>query len=275
MTSLRTEDWIPFLHRLAFAADAVAMRYFRSSGLAVIKKADGSPVTYADMEIEREVVALAKMLVPGIGILGEEYGTEPATGNTRLIVDPVDATSNFIRGNPVFATLLAVEVSDAVVAGMASAPALGQRWWASRGNGAYRDGQPIRVSSRSRLDTSRLYHGTPMGTAAVARYPGLSSLLQTTRSDIAVGDFLQHLRVAEGAGEAAIDLEVEPWDVAALKIIVEEAGGKATAADGSNTIDAGTLVSTNGLLHREILSYFEPGATIAATPTCPGVSVSA
>jgi histidinol-phosphatase len=265
MPAFRTEDWIPLLHHLAHAADGVAMRHFGSPALSVTRKVDGSPATNADLEIERNAVTLARTLVPGIGVLGEEYGVQPGCGDTRLIVDPIDATYNFIRGNPVFATLLAVEVGGHLIAGLVSAPALRQRWWASRGNGAFRDGQRLHVSARGRLGESRLYHGTPTASRALARYPGMTALLHDSRSAIDVGDFLQHMRVAEGAAEAAIDLEVEPWDVAALRIIVEEAGGTATAVDGSDRLDAGTLLSTNGRIHRDVLSYFEPAFTDTAT----------
>lgn len=248
-------DWIELLHWLAHRADEVALKHFRSPGLAAQRKDDGSLVTPADLEIEREVVALAQALAPGIGVLGEEYGSLPGTGDVRLILDPIDATANFIQGNPIFATLLAVEVGRHIVAGMASAPALRHRWWASRGHGAFRDGTSLRVSDCVRLSECRLFHGTPTDPATLARYPGTSALLRATRADLETGDFLQHLRVAEGRGEAAIDLDVEVWDIAALKIIVEEAGGMATAADGSDRIDAGTLVSTNGRVHEAVLAF--------------------
>jgi len=246
------------------------MRHFRTPDLSLVHKADGSPVTEADREIERSVEGLLLESAPGLGILGEEYGERPGTGTARLIIDPIDATLNFIRGDPVFATLLAIEVNREIVAGMVTAPALRQRWWATRGSGAYRDGKPIRVSEHSTLRESRIFHGTPTTSRALARYPGITKLLHDVRSESEVGDFLQHVRVAEGAGEAAVDLDVEPWDIAALKIIVEEAGGIATAADGSKRLDGGTLVSTNGRIHSTVLSYLQrSSADMVTSPHSP------
>jgi len=255
MSPERPENWIALLHVLADCADAIALRRFRCPGLAAVRKEDGSPVTQADLEIEREVVARTQVLAPGLAVLGEEYGVRPGTGEARLILDPIDATANFVQGSPVFATLLAIQVGHRIIAGMASAPALHHRWWASQGNGAFRDGEPLRVSDRLRLADCRLFHGTPTEPATLARYPAVPALLRATKPDRETGDFLQHLRVAEGRGEVAVDLDVEPWDVAALKIIVEEAGGRATAADGSDRIDAGTLVCTNGRVHEAVLTF--------------------
>lgn len=260
MSPLRPEAWIEFLQRLADRADAVSMRHFRSPALAIHRKSDGSPVTDADIEVERDVVQLARELAPGIGILGEELGALAGTAGERLIIDPIDATENFLRGDPVFATLLAVECRGRVVAGLVSAPALQRRWWAAKGGGAWRDGDRIRVSARSTLSECRLFHGTRSSTDSCANFPGLAALIRSTRADLAVGDFLQHVLVAEGLGDAAIDLELEPWDIAALQIIVEEAGGCVTAVDGGPALDGGTLVSTNGHLHSQVLAYLWPAS---------------
>ena len=261
MFPTRSQEWIALLQRLADRADSVAMRHFRSASLSVVRKPDGSPVTVADLEIECEVDALLRQSVPELGILGEEYGERAGSGTARLIIDPIDATLNFIRGNPVFATLLAVEVQGEVVAGLVSAPALPGRWWAARGGGAWQDGRVIRVSDRDQLAACRLSWGTPADEAVRSRYPGLDALARATRANCEVGDFLQHLRVAEGLGEIAIDFGVAPWDIAALQVIVEEAGGTATAADGRRTLHGGTLVTTNGRVHDRVLAYLhaQPG----------------
>jgi histidinol-phosphatase len=272
MFPTRPQEWIALLQRLADRADAIAMRYFRAPSLAVVRKPDGSPVTAADQEIEREVETLARQSAPELSILGEEYGERSGSGTARLIVDPIDATLNFIRGDPVFATLLAIEEYGEVVAGLVSAPALPGRWWAARGGGAWRDGRAIRVSDRDELTACRLFCGTPADEAVRSRYPGLEDLLRATRPNREFGDFLQHLRVAEGLGEIAIDLEVAPWDIAALQVIVEEAGGSATSADGRHTLHAGTLVTTNGLIHHRVLAFLdgEPTHAVRAVPldTC-------
>jgi histidinol-phosphatase len=263
MVPTRSQEWIALLQRLADRADGIAMRYFRSPALSVVRKPDGSPVTVADLEIERDVEALLRESAPELGILGEEYGERPGVGAARLIIDPIDATLNFVHGNPVFATLLAVEMQGEIVAGLVSAPALPGRWWAARGGGAWRDGRSIRVSGRDEFAACRLFCGTPADAAVFARYPGLDGLLRATRPNHDVGDFLQHLRVAEGLGEIAIDLEVAPWDIAALQIIVEEAGGAATAADGRHTLHDGTLVTTNGHIHDRVLAFLERKPTQA------------
>ncbi|MBL8540766.1 MAG: histidinol-phosphatase [Betaproteobacteria bacterium] len=252
----RPHEWIALLQRLADRADAVALRHFRVPSLAVFHKTDRSPVTEADREIEREIRALAHETAPTLGLLGEEYGELPGASGVRLIVDPIDATLNFVRGDPVFATLLAVEVYGQVVAGLVSAPALLGRWWAARGAGAWRDGCPIRVSARRELAGCRLFCGTPADEVARARYP-LEPLLAATHPVQGVGDFLQHLWVAEGRGEIAIDLDVAPWDIAALQIIVEEAGGTATTLDGRHTLSGGTLLTTNGWVHAAALTCLE------------------
>ena len=266
MLPTRSQDWIALLQKLADRADGVTMRHFGSPALAIIRKPDGSPVTEADLEVEREVETLVRELAPGLGVLGEEYGDRPGTGAARVIIDPIDATLNFIRGDPVFATLLAVQVEGEVVAGLASAPAMRRRWWAARGCGAWRDGQPTHVSNCGELAAARLFCGTPSDATMRRCYAGFGALLRATHPEPEVGDFLQHLRVAEGLGEIAIDLEVAPWDIAALKIIVEEAGGSATAADGRGTLHGGTLVSTNGRLHSRVLSFLEREPAQAARP---------
>ncbi len=257
MLTDRRHEWIALLQRLADRADAVALRHFRAPSLAVYNKADGSPVTEADREIEREVRALIHESAPTLGLLGEEYGELPGSCGARLIVDPIDATLNFVRGDPVFATLLAIEVQGEVVAGLVSAPALPGRWWAARGIGAWRDGRAIRVSGRREIAECRLFCGTPADDAARARH-FLDELLRVTHPVRGVGDFLQHLWVAEGRGEIAIDLDVAPWDIAALQIIVEEAGGAATTLDGRHTLDGGTLLTSNGFVHESVLACLKP-----------------
>ncbi len=274
MLPTRSGEWIALLQRLADRADAVAMRHFRTPWLAVVRKRDGSPVTAADHEIEREIAALVRQSVPELGILGEEYGERPGSGMARLIVDPIDATLNFIRGDAVFATLLAIEVAGEVVAGLVSAPALPGRWWAARGAGAWRDGHPIHVSGCDELAACRLICGTPADHLVRSRYPGFEALVRVTRPNREVGDFLQHLWVAEGRGEIAVDLELAAWDIAALQVIVEEAGGTATALDGRRTLHGGALVTSNGRVHDEVLAFLAAspapalhgGRAVAANP---------
>lgn len=244
-------DWLPILHEIADRADAIALRLFRMKGLRVDTKADQSPVTEADQAIESTARALARERHTELGLLGEEQG-EVGPTETRLIIDPIDGTRNFVRGIPIFATLLAIEAHGEVVAGVASAPALGARWHAARDCGAFREGRRLQVSRVRALDRALLFHGN-LGPGEAGPAPGLLRLIGRVERTRGFGDFYQHVLVAEGAGEIAIDPVVKPWDVAALQLIVEEAGGRATALGGERSIYASSLVSSNGPLHEAVL----------------------
>jgi histidinol-phosphatase len=212
-------------------------------------------VTLADREIE---AAARKQLAerhPELGILGEELGEAEGRTNTRLVIDPIDATFNFVRGIPVFATLLAIESAGEVVAGLVSAPALHTRWHAARGAGAFEGKRPLRVSGVRELANAQLMHGSLAGYEGVRTPPGLTALAKVTHRQRGFGDFWQHCLVAAGSGEIAVDPIVHPWDIAALQVIVEEAGGRATSLSGERSIYAGSLVSTNGLLHEAALAH--------------------
>jgi histidinol-phosphatase len=245
-------DWVALLHELADAADRIALRHFRAASLAVEAKADASPVTVADRGIEAALRALVRERRPGLAVLGEEEG-ETGSAELRLIIDPIDGTRNFVRGVPIFATLLAVEAAGAVVAGLVSAPALGQRWHAARGAGAWNGGRRLAVSTVSRLDRAHLFHGSLGGTGEGNPLPGLLPLANRVERTRGFGDFYQHVLVAEGAGEIAVDPTMQPWDIAALQVLVEEAGGRTTSLAGETTIYGGSLVSTNGPLHAAVL----------------------
>jgi len=243
-------DWLPFLTELADRADELSRRWFRAAGLRVAEKSDLSPVTEADQAIEAMARRLVRENHP-------ELGEAPGTAGTRLIIDPIDGTRNFVRGIPVFATLVAIETRGEVVAGVASAPALGARWHAARGSGAFRDGQRIRVSRIASLEHATLFHGN-LGPGEAGPPPGIADLIARVERTRGFGDFYQHMLVAEGAGEAAIDPVVQPWDIAALQVIVEEAGGRATALSGERSIRAKSLLTSNGLLQDSILAILRP-----------------
>src|SRR5208282_4122021 len=200
-------------------------------------------------------------------VVGEETTneapTEPArNGRARMIIDPIDGTEEFSRGIPTFGTLIGIEENGEIVAGMASAPELGRgtRWWAYRGEGAYRNGRRIRVSKVARLADAMVFTtgtGPSKDTDVRAKIRRLADAALSSRS---MGGFWQHMLVAEGAVDAALDWVSKPWDLAPLGLIVEEAGGKATTIDGERTIYKGRFVSTNGLLHEEVLKLFRRGA---------------
>lgn len=253
-SSADARSWLPLLHELADRADALALRYFRSGDLRVTTKADASPVTLADREIEATVRAVVGRRHPEVGILGEEEGETGSSDGLRLILDPIDGTRNFLRGIPVFATLLALEREGEVVAGLASAPALGVRWHAARGAGAFCGDRRLRVSGVNTLADAQLFHGSIGGHGEGNPLPTLGALAAQVDRTRGFGDFYQHLLVAEGAGEIAVDPTVKAWDVAAPLVIVEEAGGRCTTLDGRRSIHGGSLVTTNGPLHAAVLS---------------------
>lgn len=251
---MQATDWLPFLVEIADRADEIALRLFRSADLHVQEKADRSLVSAADQEIEAAARKLLAERHPELGILGEELGESEGRVETRLVIDPIDATFNFVRGVPVFATLLAIEQGREVVAGLVSAPALATRWSAARGAGAFEGRRRLRVSGVRELAHAQLFHGSLAGYEGVATPPGLVELARATHRQRGFGDFWQHCLVAAGSGEIAIDPIVRAWDIAALQVIVEEAGGRATTRSGERSIYGGSLVSSNGLLHEAALA---------------------
>ena len=250
------------LEDIAKDADAIAMKYFRVDGMRVERKGDGTPVTLADRAVEE--MARAKVAASGLvlDVLGEEMSASeernPRTSKRpRLIIDPIDGTEEFSRGIPTFGTLLGIECDGEIVAGMASAPGLGSRWWAYRGDGAYRNGKRIHVSNVARLSESMVFTtGTGPSKDKLAQEK-IRRLPDSARSGRALGGFWQHMLVAEGATEAALDWTSKPWDLAPLGIIVEEAGGRSTNVSGERTIYTGNFLSTNGKIHEEVLRLLQ------------------
>jgi histidinol-phosphatase len=229
--------------RLADAADAISFGRFKP-GLAFETKADLTPVTEADRAVETEIRAILADARPDDAILGEEEGTT-GRGERRWIVDPIDGTRNYARGIPVWATLVAIEESGVVTMGVVSAPALGRRWWAERERGAFANGDRIAVSSVSRIEDAVLSftYEDPI--------PDLAGRAWHARG---FGDFWAHMLVAEGAVDGAVDaIGVNEWDLAAVQVIVEEAGGRFSDFSGVSRIDGRSAVSSNGLLHDELL----------------------
>jgi histidinol-phosphatase len=237
------------------AADGLTLPALRRPDLAVETKADRSPVTEVDRAVEAAIRRLVSEDRPGDAVLGEEMGTSGG-GARRWVVDPIDGTVNFIRGAPVWATLLALQVDGEVVVGMVSAPALGRRWWAERGAGAFtswngQPAQPLRTSSVGTLGEAAV----STGCVSHYRHPGVYlGIAIKAKHDRGFGDFWQHMLVAEGALEAALEPVCSLWDLAALQVIVEEAGGKLTDFSGARSLDSGNGLSSNGLVHEEILS---------------------
>jgi|SRR5208283_4895001 len=248
------------LNEIVNEADSMAMGYFRGGALGAERKSDGSVVTQADKLVEQMAIAKVKASGLPMDVVGEETSGEvpkgPATnGRARMIIDPIDGTEEFTRGIPTFGTLIGIEEDAEIVAGMVSAPALeeGSRWWAYRGEGAWRAGRRLQVSRIGRLSESMIFTtGTGPIKDADAR-ERMRRVADASRNSRSMGGFWQHMLVAEGAIECAVDWLSKPWDLSPLGIIVEEAGGKSTTIDGERTIYKGRFVSSNGLVHEEVL----------------------
>ena len=244
---------------LADAADAITMRHYQSATLSVRTKTDTTPVSEADEAVERMIRERLSAERPDDGIVGEEFGTSGATSR-RWILDPIDGTKNYVRGIPVWGTLIGIEENGRIAAGVISAPAMGRRWWASRGEGAFvRALGMTRAIRASAIDTLEEAHLTYDSVTDFDLHGGavrfLSLMRRCTRSR-GFGDFWAHMLVAEGAVEIAIEPSVAIWDMAPVQIIVEEAGGRFTDMAGNARIDGGSAVSTNGLVHDAVLEYF-------------------
>lgn len=245
------DDLLGFAAELADAADALTLGGFGGS-LSVATKADGSPVTETDRAVEVALRERISATYPGHAILGEEQGgaIDPAT--PTWVLDPIDATANYLRGVPVFATLISVVEGGRARIGVASAPAMRERWEAAEGQGARRNGEPVGVSAVGSMEQAHVLHG---GLDWFRQSPALWDLLGRL-SDACwrtrgFGDFWMHLLVAGGMGDVALERDLKPWDIAALECIVTEAGGRLTAWDGRSALadPHGAVLSTNGLLH--------------------------
>jgi len=257
-----TIEWLTLLHDVADQADDIALHLFRAKDLRIEEKSDCSPVTEADRAIEERARAVISRRCSGVAVFGEEFGETAESSEVRLIIDPIDATRNFVRGIPIFATLLAIEVDREVVAGVVSAPAMGLRWSAQRGRGAHSGSRLLRTSKVGALAEAQLFHSNIGGIGEPGAPEGLLGLMNRVERTRGFGDFYQHVLVAEGAGEIAIDPIVKPWDIAPLQVIVEEAGGCATTLEGERTIYGGSLVTSNGMLHEETLHLLASSAQI-------------
>ena len=240
---------------LADIADRISAARFRASDLVVSTKPDRTPVTEADKAVEAALRDKLAVERPDHAILGEEEGVTGATDATsRWIIDPIDGTANYLRGVPVWATLIALEQDGELVVGVVSAPAMQQRWWAGRGEGAFANGEPIRVSKVSQIEDAHLCsdgfdswerHG------GADKFMGLVRRVWRTRG---FGDFWQHMLVADGSVDIAVEPAVNLWDLAAIQVIVEEAGGRFTDLKGERRADGGNCCSSNGLLHDDVLA---------------------
>jgi histidinol-phosphatase len=240
---------------LADAADAVTLPRYRAADLDIQRKADASEVTDADKGAEAAMRAVLAHERPDHAVLGEEEGLigDPASPS-RWILDPIDGTASFVRGLPIWGTLIALEHEGEVVVGVASAPALGRRWWAAKGLGAFDFDGPLRVSAIDSLDDAHLGHASISSWRKYGRGPQFDALAHRVWRSRGVGDFWMHVLVAEGVFDLAAEPVVSLWDLAAVKVIVEEAGGRFTDLSGEARADGGSALSTNGVLHDAALA---------------------
>jgi len=267
-------DDLALAFRLADEADAIALARFRALDLVIETKPDLTPVSDADRAVERALRDTLTRERPDDAVLGEEFGV---TGDAvrRWVLDPIDGTKNYVRGVPVWATLIALVIDsgsdpeagadvfrdDEVVLGMVSAPALGMRWWATRGGGAF---SGHHLSDARRLTASRVASVTDCSVSfsdwhdpawqTSGRRAGFHHLLEQAWRTRAYGDFWSHLLVAEGAVDIAVEPQLSAWDMAALVPIVREAGGRISALDGSPAMTGGNALSTNGIVHDQVLA---------------------
>lgn len=258
-----TSDDLLLARRLADVADAITVERFLAVDLRVDDKPDLTPVSDADLAVEtalREVLSAER---PGDDVLGEEFGGTASFSGRQWVIDPIDGTKSFVRGVPIWASLIALLIDGVPVVGVVSAPALGRRWWAASGLGAFASvdgGEPRRLS----VSTVRSPGSASLGFSSLSGWKdaGLrESFLDLTDEVWRVrgyGDFLSYCFVAEGAVDIAVEPEVSLWDLAPLDILVREAGGRFGGLDGTPGPHAGSAVATNGLLHDHVLGALRP-----------------
>lgn len=258
-------DDLRLAHVLADAADAATMARFKALDLKVETKPDLTPVTEADKAAEEVIRGQLGRARPRDAVLGEEFGSDGG-GIRRWIVDPIDGTKNYVRGVPVWATLIALAVrgegGDEVVVGVVSAPALSRRWWATKGGGAYTgrslsSATRMRVSRVGRLEDASFAYSSLGGWEDQGRLDGFLDLTRTCWRTRGYGDFWPYMMVAEGSVDICAEPELNLWDMAANDVIVREAGGTFTSLDGEPGPYGGNAAASNGLLHKDLLAYLE------------------
>lgn len=258
-----TETDLQFALALADLADGVTRARFGALDLRIDTKPDLTPVTDADRAVESQLRQTIADRRPADNVMGEEFGGEASWHGRQWIIDPIDGTKNFVRGVPVWASLIALLHDGVPTVGVVSAPALQRRWWAAHGQGAFAEvsGAPPRrlsVSAVAEMNSASLSFSSLTGWAELGlrgRFIDLTDAVWRVR---AYGDFLSYCLLAEGAVDIAAEPEVSVWDLAALDILVREAGGRFTSLDGTAGPHGGSAVATNGLLHQQVLDRLRP-----------------
>ena len=259
MTDYTLSDDLSLALKLAGDADLISLDRFSSLDLVVTTKPDRTPVTDADQAVERSIRAGIEAARPKDSILGEEYG-EQGSGSRQWIIDPIDGTANFMRGVPIWATLIALAIDGVPVVGVVSSPALGKRWWAATGHGAFgqvHGEEPVKlqVSGVSDLADTSISYNNAKGWDAAGKLDELIALQRAVWKATAIGDAWAYMLVAEGHMEAAGEWDMKPYDIAALMPIVQEAGGRFTSLEGEDGPWKGSAFASNGRVHDTLLGY--------------------
>lgn len=257
MSSSRTD--LELALAIADEADRISLSRYRATDLLVETKPDLTPVTEADKAVEQKIRTILETERPTDGVLGEEFPDTHTEQSRHWIIDPIDGTKNYVRGVPVWATLIALVIDGVPTVGVVSAPALGRRWWAEIGGGSFsRDVtgeiRALHVSGVSEISDASFSFSDSIGWDAHGDGEGLSRITHSVWRSRAYGDFWSHLLVAEGAVDIAAEPQLNAWDMAAFIPIVREAGGTVTGYDGTDPLIAGNALTTNSLLHEATLT---------------------
>ncbi|MBB1484897.1 histidinol phosphatase [Tessaracoccus sp. MC1865] len=252
-------DDVRLAHLMADDADSLSMSRFKALDLQVRSKPDATPVTEADTAVEESIRRTLARTRPRDAVHGEEFA-DSGDSPRRWIIDPIDGTKNYLRGVPVWATLIALEVEGHIVASVVSAPALGRRWWATSGGGAYTgrsilNATELRVSKVENIADSSLSYSDIAEWVDSGKGQGFIDLMRESWRTRAYGDFWSYMLVAEGCVDVAAEPDLELYDMAALDIIVREAGGRFTNLSGEDGVKGPGALATNGLLHDAVLGY--------------------
>lgn len=268
-------DDVRLAHLMADDADSLSMGRFRALDLQVKSKPDRTPVTEADTAVEESVRRTLARTRPRDAVKGEEF-SDTGSSARRWIIDPIDGTANYLRGVPVWATLIALEVDGRIVASVVSAPALNRRWWASEGGGAYTgrsilNATELRVSKVADVPDASLSYSSIAGWVDSGRGQGFIDLMRDCWRSRAYGDFWSYMLVAEGAVDIATEPSLELYDMAALDIIVREAGGRFTNLAGVDGVSGPGALATNSLIHEKVLEYLNSGSIDLEDPDADGL----
>ena len=241
-------------------AEDIITSYYSNDLLNVELKDDETPVTRADTEAEKAIRGTIQNSFPDHGFLGEEYGTQEGTSPYTWIIDPIDATKNYIRKIPIFGTQIALMKNEELILGVSNAPLLNELLYAEKGKGAFLNGKPIKVSNVSKTSGAMICHGGLKWFVEKDLFTGIYNLINDTARSRGFGDFYMYHLLASGRVDTVVEAAISIWDIAAITVVVREAGGTVTDIQGQTiTKDTDSLIATNGVLHSEVLNYFNEG----------------